>query len=80
MRWPVSPSGSCALRPALHWNVRPSQPATPIPFTFLLGSFGSLDPIAARPLGSSFKTARWNEVLDGILIFREEQAPEFPRR
>ena len=42
-----------------------------------LRKFGS---IAARPLGSSFKTARWNEVLDGLLIFREEQAPEFPRR
>src|ERR1035441_539020 len=42
-----------------------------------LRKFGS---IAARPLGSSFKTARWNEVLDGLLIFREEQAPEFPGR
>ena len=42
-----------------------------------LRKFGS---IAARPLGSSFKTARWNEVLDGLLIFREEQAPEVPRR
>ena len=34
-------------------------------------------PIAARPLGAGFKTARWNEVLDGLLIFREERAPEF---
>jgi erythromycin esterase-like protein len=42
-----------------------------------LRKFGS---IAARPLGSSFKTARWNEVLDGLLIFREEQPPEFRRR
>jgi hypothetical protein len=41
-----------------------------------LRKFGS---IAAHPLGSSFTTARWNEVLDGLLIFREEQAPEFPR-
>jgi erythromycin esterase-like protein len=42
-----------------------------------LRKFGS---IAARPLGSSFQTARWNEVLDGLLIFRQEQAPEFPGR
>ena len=42
-----------------------------------LRKFGS---IAARPLGAGFKTARWNEVLDGLLIFREEQAPEFPGR
>ena len=42
-----------------------------------LRKFGS---IAARPLGPSFQTARWNEVLDGLLVFREERAPEFPGR
>jgi erythromycin esterase-like protein len=41
-----------------------------------LRKFGS---IPARALGSSFKTARWSEVLDGIVIFREEHAPEFVR-
>jgi erythromycin esterase-like protein len=41
-----------------------------------LRKFGS---IPARPLGSSFKTARWSEVLDGMLIFRQEHAPEFVR-
>jgi erythromycin esterase-like protein len=33
--------------------------------------------IAARPLGSSFKVARWNEVLDGLVIFREDRPPEY---
>ena len=42
-----------------------------------LEKFGS---IRARPLGSRFKTARWSEVLDGMLIFREEHSPDFIRR
>lgn len=33
--------------------------------------------IPARPLGVNFKTARWNEVLDGLVIFREERPPEY---
>jgi len=36
--------------------------------------------IPARPLGSSFKTANWGEVLDGMVTFREEHAPDFVRR
>jgi erythromycin esterase-like protein len=42
-----------------------------------LRTFGS---IQARPLGSDFRTARWNEVLDGMVIFREEHAPVFVPR
>ena len=42
-----------------------------------LWKFGSTP---ARPLGSDFKTARWSEVLDGILIFREERPPDYPPR
>jgi erythromycin esterase-like protein len=34
-----------------------------------------LGPVPARPLGSAFQTARWDEVLDGILLFREERPP-----
>jgi erythromycin esterase-like protein len=34
-------------------------------------------PIAARPLGTNFTTARWDRVLDGLVIFRREQAPEY---
>jgi erythromycin esterase-like protein len=36
--------------------------------------------IAARPLGTSFTTARWNEALDGLVIFRHEQAPDYLKR
>jgi erythromycin esterase-like protein len=32
--------------------------------------------IPARPLGTSFTTTRWDDVLDGLVIFREERAPE----
>jgi erythromycin esterase-like protein len=39
-----------------------------------LGKFGL---VAARPLGTSFKTARWDDVLDGLVVFREERAPEY---
>jgi erythromycin esterase-like protein len=36
-----------------------------------------IGPIPARPLGTSFTTARWDEVLDGLVIFRHEQAPDY---
>ncbi len=39
-----------------------------------------LGSIAARPLGTSFATARWDEVLDGLVIFRHEQAPDYLKR
>lgn len=39
-----------------------------------LQSFG---PVEARPLGTDFKTARWDDVLDGLVVFREERAPEY---
>ncbi len=37
-------------------------------------------PVAARPLGTDFKTARWDEVVDGLVIFREEHAPQYLKR
>jgi erythromycin esterase-like protein len=36
--------------------------------------------VAARPLGTSFSTARWDGVLDGLVVFREERAPEYLHR
>ncbi len=33
-------------------------------------------PVPARQ-GASFKTARWDEIVDSLLIFREERPPEF---
>lgn len=45
-----------------------------------LKELGKLGSIPARPLGSSFKTAQWREVLDGMLIFREEHPPDFVGR
>lgn len=38
-----------------------------------LRKFGSLP---ARLLGADFKTAKWDEVVDGLVIFREERPPE----
>ena len=38
-----------------------------------------IGPVAARPLGTNFTTARWERVLDGLLIVRREQAPEYLR-
>ena len=35
-----------------------------------------IGPISARPLGITFVRARWNQVLDGLIIFREEHAPQ----
>jgi erythromycin esterase-like protein len=42
-----------------------------------LRNFGS---VGARPLGTSFQTARWDDVLDGLVVFREERAPEYLHR
>ncbi len=42
-----------------------------------LRKYGS---IAARPLGTSFKAARWDKVLDGLVIFRREYAPAWLHR
>jgi erythromycin esterase-like protein len=42
-----------------------------------LRKFGS---VGARPLGINFKTARWDDVLDGLVVFREERAPEYLHR
>ena len=36
-------------------------------------------PIAARPTSAEFKTAKWDEVLDGVVIFREERPPNFSK-
>lgn len=37
-----------------------------------LRNFG---PIAARPLEVDFKTARWDQVLDGLVVFHDEHPP-----
>lgn len=37
----------------------------------------ALGSILARPLGPDFKMANWNDVLDGLVIFREERPPVF---
>ena len=36
--------------------------------------------VAARPLGTSFATAHWDQVLDGLVIFRKEHAPAWLHR
>ena len=33
--------------------------------------------VPARPLGPEFQTAKWDKVLDGILLFHEEHPPNF---
>lgn len=42
-----------------------------------LRSFGSVE---GRPLGTGFKTARWDKVLDGLVVFHEERPPHYLRR
>ena len=36
-----------------------------------------LGSIPARPVGPDFKTAKWDDVLDGLVVFREEHPPHF---
>lgn len=42
-----------------------------------LRKYGS---IAARPLGTSFTTAQWDQVVDGLIVFRKERAPAWLAR
>jgi erythromycin esterase-like protein len=42
-----------------------------------LRGFGA---IPARPTGTEFRTARWDHVLDGLVVFRSEHPPRFPER
>ena len=35
--------------------------------------------IAGRALGTGFKTAMWDELCDGLVVFREERPPEPPK-
>jgi erythromycin esterase-like protein len=39
-----------------------------------------LGSVPARPLGPDFKTARWGDVLDGLVVFREERPPLYSGR
>jgi erythromycin esterase-like protein len=42
---------------------------------FNLSRIRKLGSIPARPLGVDFTTANWSDVLDGVVIFREERPP-----
>lgn len=37
-----------------------------------LRKYGSVE---ARPLGTDFKTAHWDQIVDGLIVFRNERAP-----
>jgi len=45
-----------------------------------LGELRKMGAIPGRALGAGFKTARWDEVVDGMVVFRKERPPEFVRR
>jgi erythromycin esterase-like protein len=45
-----------------------------------LGELRKMGAIPGRALGAGFKTARWDEVVDGMVVFREERPPEVVRR
>jgi erythromycin esterase-like protein len=44
------------------------------------GELRKMGAIPGRALGAGFKTARWDEVVDGMVVFREERPPEFMPR
>jgi erythromycin esterase-like protein len=48
---------------------------SPDPSYFDPGQIRRLGRIAARPLGPDFRTAKWADVLDGLVVFREEHPP-----
>jgi erythromycin esterase-like protein len=44
---------------------------------FKLNQLRKFGAVPARPMGSDFKTAKWDAVLDGLVVFREEHPPDF---
>jgi erythromycin esterase-like protein len=42
---------------------------------FNLSQLRAFGAIQGRPLGADFKIARWDQVLDGLVVFREERPP-----
>jgi erythromycin esterase-like protein len=46
---------------------------------FELSQLREFGAIPARPLGADFKSAKWDEVLDGLVVFREEHPPDFSK-
>jgi erythromycin esterase-like protein len=44
---------------------------------FKLKQLRKLGAVPARPTGTEFKTERWDDVLDGLVVFREEHPPDF---
>jgi hypothetical protein len=43
---------------------------------FNLNQLHKFGAVPARPTGTDFKTAKWDAVLDGLVVFREEQPPD----
>ena len=46
---------------------------------FTLGQLRAFGAAPARLTGLDFRTAKWNDVLDGVVVFREERPPDFSR-
>jgi erythromycin esterase-like protein len=71
---------------------QPARPLTPAPTDSIEGrafanqgaeiryfrekEIRALGSVPARPVTSDFKTARWDQVLDGLVVIREERPPE----
>ena len=50
------------------------------PVSYLsLGELRRMGDVSARALAAAFKTAHWDQVVDGMVVFREERPPEFVR-
>jgi erythromycin esterase-like protein len=46
---------------------------------FNLNQLRTFGAVAARPTGSDFKTAKWDQALDGLVVFHEDHPPEVAR-
>lgn len=82
-------SGSYAFgsRPALRLTLAPENSLEASAFAgneatiryFDSNELGKFGRVAARPLGIDFTVANWDEVFDGIIVFREEHPPTVSR-
>jgi erythromycin esterase-like protein len=61
-------------------NSLDGRASTESPSYLSLSELRRLGAIPARALGAEFKTALWDHVVDGMVVFREERPPEFLRR
>lgn len=69
------PARQLRAAPATSFEGRPFAAAASDTRYFNRRELRAAGAIKARPLGANFKIAKWDQVLNGLTVFREERPP-----